>query len=72
MDDDEPQSPAMKSDNVLVSIRVRPLNEREKSGGNATNVRLCLNVERKTAINFTHGKDERTFTFDYVATQDCE
>ena len=61
-------SPSIQSENVQVVIRVRPANEREKSGGQ--NARLCLSVKRNEEIEIDMGpqKEPMTFTFDYVAT----
>ena len=61
-----------KQDNVKVVIRVRPINEREKAGGPASKVDLCLSVERNEEIILDRGMHNKTFTFDYVATQDSE
>ena len=38
-------STTAQKDNVKVVIRVRPVVEREKSGGNESKVKLCLAVE---------------------------
>lgn len=67
---------ANSKDNVKVVIRVRPLNEREKSkyrfasltidgGGN----KKCVNVENETSIALDGYKP---FNFDYVADEDVE
>ena len=61
-----------QKDNVKVVIRVRPINEREKAGGPADKVKLCLTVERNEKVILDRGMDQKTFTFDHVATQDSE
>ena len=53
-------------------IRVRPINERERGGGSLEKVKLCLTVERNEKMILDRGMDQKTFTFDYVATQDSE
>jgi len=65
-------STTAQKDNVKVVIRVRPINEREKAGGSLERVKLCLSVERNEKIILDRGMDQKTFTFDYVATQDSE
>ena len=57
-----------QKDNVKVVIRVRPINEREKAGGPADKVKLCLAVERNEKVILDRGMDQKTFTFDHVAT----
>ena len=66
----EPLSTTAQKDNVKVVIRVRPLNEREKGGGPEEKVKLCLTVEDHKKITLDRGMDQKTFTFDYVATQE--
>jgi len=44
----------------------------EKAGGSAEKVKQCLVVERNEKIILDRGMDQKTFTFDYVATQDSE
>ena len=61
-----------QKDNVKVVIRVRPINEREKAGGPAEKVKQCLVVERNEKVILDRGMDQKTFTFDYVATQESE
>ena len=61
-----------QKDNVKVVIRVRPVNEREKGGGPAEKVKQCLVVERNEKVILDRGMDQKTFTFDYVATQESE
>lgn len=65
-------STTAQKDNVKVVIRVRPINEREKAGGSLEKVKLCLTVEKNEKIILDRGMDQKTFTFDYVATQDSE
>ena len=57
-----------QKDNVKVVIRVRPINEREKGGGSLEKVKQCLVVERNEKLILDRGMDQKTFTFDYVAT----
>jgi len=54
-----------------VVIRVRPINEREKAGGTEEKVKLCLSVEENKKITLDRGMDQKTFTFDYVATPEA-
>ena len=61
-----------QKDNVKVVIRVRPINERERAGGPLEKVKQCLVVEQNEKIILDRGMDQKTFTFDYVATQDSE
>ena len=65
-------STTAQKDNVKVVIRVRPVVEREKSGGNESKVKLCLAVENHQKVTLTRGIEEKNFTFDYVATQDSK
>ena len=65
-------STTAQKDNVKVVIRVRPINERERGGGSLEKVKLCLTVERNEKMILDRGMDQKTFTFDYVATQDSE
>jgi len=61
-----------QKDNVKVVIRVRPVNEREQAGGSKDKVKLCLVVERNEKITLDKGAETKTFTFDFVATQESE
>ena len=61
-------SSSKQQDNVKVVIRVRPVNEREKAGGPASKVDLCMQVERNEEIILDRGMHNKTFTFDFVAT----
>lgn len=61
-------STTAQKDNVKVVIRVRPVNERERAGGSIEKVKLCLTVERNEKIILDRGMDQKTFTFDYIAT----
>ena len=61
-------STTAQKDNVKVVIRVRPINERERAGGSLEKVKQCLFVERNEKIILDRGVDQKTFTFDYVAT----
>lgn len=65
-------STTAQKDNVKVVIRVRPINERERAGAPIDKVKQCLTVERNEKIILDRGVDQKTFTFDYVATQDSE
>lgn len=65
-------STTAQKDNVKVVIRVRPINDREKAGGPIEKVKLCLAVENNEKITLDRGIDQKTFTFDYVATQNSE
>lgn len=65
-------STTAQKDNVKVVIRVRPVNERERGNGPSDKVKLCLHVERNEEITLDRGTDQKTFTFDYVATQKSE
>lgn len=47
---------------------MRPINERERAGGPLEKVKQCLAVERNEKIILDRGVDQKTFTFDYVAT----
>ena len=60
-------STTAQKDNVKVVIRIRPINEREKNGGTADKVKLCLGVERNEKVILDRPNDQKTFTFDYVA-----
>ena len=42
-------------DTVKVVIRIRPINEREKAGGPANKVKLCLSVEGNQKIILDRG-----------------
>lgn len=53
-------------------IRVRPVNDREKGKGPAEKVKLCLAVESNSKVILDRGMDQKTFNFDYVATQGSE
>ena len=57
---------------MKVVIRVRPINDREKGTGSIEKVKLCLAVERNEKVILDRGMDQKTFTFDYVATQESE
>jgi hypothetical protein len=63
-------STTAQKDNVKVVIRVRPLNERERAGGPEDKVKLCLTIEDHKKITLDRPQDQKTFTFDYVATQE--
>ena len=56
---------------MKVVIRVRPINDREKAGGTEEKVKLCLAVEENKKITLDRGMDQKTFTFDYVATPEA-
>ena len=61
-------STTAQKDNVKVVIRVRPINERERAGGSLAKVKQCLTVEKNEKMILDRGMDQKTFTFDYVAT----
>ena len=51
---------------------MRPINDRERGSGPVEKVKLCLAVERNEKVTLDRGMDQKTFTFDYVATQESE
>ena len=51
---------------------MRPINDRERGSGPVGKVKLCLAVERNEKVTLDRGMDQKTFTFDYVATQESE
>ena len=48
------------------------MNDREKGKGTADKVKLCLAVESNSKVILDRGMEQKTFNFDYVATQDSE
>jgi hypothetical protein len=51
------------SENIVVAVRVRPFNEREK----ALSAKCCVDMVGNSTIvrDLDGSKDEKTFTFDY-------
>ena len=50
-------SQTAEKDTIKVVIRVRPINEREKAGGTAKSVKLCLAVEKNQKIMLDRGQE---------------
>ena len=66
-----------QSTNVKVVIRVRPVNEREKSKTSFLTLvaasgqsKSCIQVEDDAKVTLDRGADTKNFTFDYVASQE--
>lgn len=57
------------NDNVKVVVRVRPLNEREKTSGAGKN--KCVKVENSTVI-LDRGLDYKKFNFDFVGQENID
>ena len=56
---------ADQKDNVKVAIRVRPLNDRERSEATKTSVTIS---ECQNSVSIEVKFEQKSFTFDYIAT----
>ncbi len=56
-------------DNVKVMIRVRPLNEREKTSGGH---KKCVTVDNETTVTIEAKPDIKSFNYDFVGDENIE